>query len=110
MELNARCSSCGLLLERGESDYFLGAYLVNLVAVEMVLAGVLTAVAIATWPNPPWELLQWGGVALAVLLAIACYPFAKALWLAFDLWLRPVTAAERDIAGGAPREIAGELV
>lgn len=110
MKLNDRCASCGLFLERGESDHFLGAYLVNLVAVEVLLAAVLTTIAIVTWPDPPWALLQWGGVLLAVVLAIVCYPFAKSFWLAFDVWLRPVTAAERDVAGGAPRDIAGELV
>jgi uncharacterized protein (DUF983 family) len=108
--LNRNCASCGLLLERGESDYFLGAYLFNLIAVELMLAAVLGAIAIATWPDTPWTALQWGGVLLAAVLAVVCYPFAKSFWLAFDMWLRPVTAAERDVAAGAPREIAGELV
>ncbi|HLV24977.1 MAG TPA: DUF983 domain-containing protein [Gemmatimonadales bacterium] len=110
MKLNERCASCGILLERGESDHFLGAYLFNLIVVELVLAAVLATVAIVTWPNPPWGLLQWGGMLLAIVLAVVCYPFAKSLWLAFDVWLRPFTAAERDIAAGAPREIAEELV
>ena len=39
--LRERCPYCGLVLDRGESDYFLGAYLVNLVAVELIVTAVL---------------------------------------------------------------------
>ena len=31
-ELRQSCPTCGLRLQRGESDYFIGAYLLNLVA------------------------------------------------------------------------------
>ena len=92
--LKARCPNCGLVLDRGESDYFLGADLVNLVAVELVVTAVLVAVGLATRPNVPWTALTWGGVALSLVAAIACYPFTKALWLAFDVVLRPVTEEE----------------
>jgi uncharacterized protein (DUF983 family) len=91
--LRPDCPTCGLQLDRGESDYFLGAYLFNLVVVELLFAALLGIVMVATWPSPPWELLQWGGAALMVAGAVFCYPFAKTLWLAFDVMLRPV---ERD--------------
>lgn len=107
---NERCASCGIYLERGEPDHFIGAYVLNLAAVELLLVAVLVSVAIATWPDVPWGWLQWGGAALAVLAGVACYPFARATWLAVDITFRPVTAAELDIAGGMPREIAEELV
>lgn len=110
LSLNERCTFCGLLLQRGEADHFLGAYVLNLVAVELTVAITLVTIGIATWPNPPWALLKWGGVTLAVVMAFICYPFAKAFWLAVDLAFRPPTAAELDVASGAPREIAGELV
>ena len=41
-KLKHRCPSCGLVLDRGESDYFLGAYLVNLVAVELILTAIMS--------------------------------------------------------------------
>jgi uncharacterized protein (DUF983 family) len=93
-KLTKRCPQCGLVLDRGESDYFLGAYLVNLVAVELVVTAVLVTVGLATQPNVPWTALTWGGVALAVVAAIGCYPVTKSLWLAFDVILRPVTEEE----------------
>jgi len=78
-----------LLLERGEPDYFLGGYTLNLIAVEALLAIGFLVVVLLTWPNPPWQALQYGGVALSVLGAVLCYPFAKTTWLAVDLMFRP---------------------
>jgi uncharacterized protein (DUF983 family) len=92
--LKERCPQCGLRLHRGENDYFIGAYLLNLVAVELLFALVLTVVFIATYPNTPWVLLQWGGLALMIAGAVLCYPFSKALWLAADLIFRPVSPEE----------------
>ena len=93
-KLADRCPQCGLRLHRGENDYFIGAYLLNLVAVELLFALVLTVVFIATYPNTPWALLQWGGLALMIAGAVLCYPFSKALWLAADLIFRPVSPEE----------------
>ncbi len=102
--LKERCPQCGLRLHRGESDYFIGAYLLNLVAVELLFALVLAVVFITTYPNTPWALLQWGGLALMLAGAILCYPFAKALWLAADLVFRPLSAEELEWhrEGGSP--------
>jgi hypothetical protein len=44
---------------------------------------------VVTWPNPPWNGLQWGGLVLSVIGAVFCYPFAKTTWLAVDLLFRP---------------------
>jgi len=84
-----RCPTCGILLERGESDYFLGGYTLNLIAVEMLLAIAFVVVIYVTRPNPPWAALQYGGVILSILGAVLCYPFAKTTWLAVDLIFRP---------------------
>ena len=87
--MKQRCPTCGMLLERGESDYFIGAYTLNLIAVEALLAFAFLVVVVMTWPNPPWMALQYGGVILSVLGAVLCYPFAKTTWLALDLIFRP---------------------
>ena len=83
------CGACGLVLERGEPGYFLGALTFNLVALELLFAVVFLFVAWRTWPNPPWDLLLWGSVGTLVVGALVGYPFAKLLWLAFDLAFRP---------------------
>jgi uncharacterized protein (DUF983 family) len=88
-KIKERCPNCGILLERGESDYFLGGYTLNLIAVELILALGFLIVVVVTWPNPPWNALQYGGVVLSILGAVLCYPFAKTTWLAVDLIFRP---------------------
>ncbi|HEY0972599.1 MAG TPA: DUF983 domain-containing protein [Gemmatimonadales bacterium] len=106
LQLRPDCPTCGLQLDRGEDDYFLGAYLFNLVAVELLFAGLMAAVVVMTWPDPPWALIQYGGAALMVAGAVLCYPFAKVGWLAFDLMLRPVDPDE--LPGPLPPEVTGE--
>ncbi|MEP6620133.1 MAG: DUF983 domain-containing protein [bacterium] len=93
-ELRTSCPNCGLRLQRGESDYFIGAYLLNLVAVELLFATLLAVVVIATYPNTPWDAIQYGGLVLMIVGAVLCYPFAKAIWLAADLIFRPMTDEE----------------
>jgi uncharacterized protein (DUF983 family) len=93
-ELREACPQCGLRLHRGESDFFIGAYLLNLVAVELLFALMLTVVAITTYPNTPWTGIEIGGIVLMIVGAVLCYPFSKSLWLAADLVFRPMTEEE----------------
>jgi uncharacterized protein (DUF983 family) len=88
--LREHCPTCGLRLQRGESDYFIGAYMLNLVAVELLFAALLGVWAYVTYPNTPWTAIQWSGVVLIIVGAFVCYPFTKAVWLAVDLIFRPV--------------------
>lgn len=106
--LREHCPTCGLRLQRGESDYFIGAYLLNLVAVEILFAILLGAVVILTYPDTPWNVLQWSAVVLILGGALFCYPFAKAIWLAADLIFRPLTEEElawHRAGGTADREL-----
>ena len=107
-ELREACPRCGLRLHRGESDYFIGAYLLNLVAVELLFVAMLGVWAVATYPDTPWTLIQWSGLALMIVGAVVCYPFSKALWLAADLVFRPLTERELEWhreGGSADREL-----
>jgi hypothetical protein len=63
----------------------------NIVASELVFALIFLGVLIATWPNPPWDLLLYGGAVLMVVAPFLFYPFSKTLFLAFDLIFRPPT-------------------
>jgi uncharacterized protein (DUF983 family) len=88
------CPHCRLQLDRGEDDFFIGAYTINLVAAELlvVLAGVTAA--ILTWPEVPWNALTGMLVVLMVVMPVAFYPLARQLWLAFDLLFRPPGPAD----------------
>lgn len=84
-----RCPTCGLVLDRGESDYFYGAYMLNFMAAELAAAGVFVIALLVTWPTPPWKTISVVVVAIAVVAPILLYPVTKALWLALDLVFRP---------------------
>lgn len=92
--LKERCPRCKLHLHREENDYFLGAYTIMLIAIEMLFAVGFLLVLYVTWPNPPWEAIQWVGIVVVIAGAILVYPFSKTLWLAIDLVFRPIGASE----------------
>jgi uncharacterized protein (DUF983 family) len=89
LRMRSQCEVCGLAFERGEEGYQVGSYMFNIVAAELVFAAVFLAIVLATWPSPPWTLLQYGGIALMVVVPFVLFPFTKTLFLAFDLLFRP---------------------
>jgi uncharacterized protein (DUF983 family) len=93
-QLAEQCPSCGIRLERGETDYFVGAYLFNLMAVELILFVCVCGFVFVTWPNPPWDLITYVTAVLMLAGCVLCYPFAKTTWLAVDLAIRPLSPEE----------------
>ncbi len=85
------CPRCQLKLDRGESDFFLGGYVLNFIAVELLLVGFLAASVLLTWPDVPWRWLAWIGAPLMILGPIGFYPLSRLVWLAVDLSMRPPT-------------------
>src|ERR1044071_10291637 len=60
-KMRERCGNCGLPIERGERDYFIGSMMFNLAVAELVFAVMFVAILIGMWPNVPWDTLQWAG-------------------------------------------------
>ncbi len=105
VRIRSTCPKCSLKLDRGESDYFIGAFVVNFVTAELIVVLGAFLVVFVTWPDVPWSGLKWGLIALMVPLPIFFYPFAKTLWLAIDLTFRPLTWNDLDGHGeNLPRE------
>jgi hypothetical protein len=75
--------------DRGEPDYFLGAYLFNLIVAELLVALLMIVMVVVMWPTPPWRVLMYGAGALAVVAPVVAYPFTTTLWLAVDMIFRP---------------------
>jgi uncharacterized protein (DUF983 family) len=92
--MREHCSTCGLRLERGEEDFFLGSMMFNLILSEGLFALVLIAWIISVWPNVPWDLLQYVVVAAMVVAPFVFLPFSRLIWLASDILIRPVTDEE----------------
>jgi hypothetical protein len=80
--------------ERGEEGYQVGPYMFNIIAAELCFAAVFVAVLLLTSPDPPWRLLEYGGITLMIVAPFVFYPFSKTLFLAFDLVFRPAAQGE----------------
>jgi len=95
------CPTCGILTDRREPDYFLGAVLVNFIVAESLAVGAAVLVLLVTWPMPRWDLTFACGLVGAVLAPIVCYPISKTVWLGVDLLIRPpVYAGDTTVPDG----------
>lgn len=94
LKLKPKCPVCGLRTDRGEEDFFNGGMMWNIVFSEGALLLLGLGVGIATWPDVPWTLMQWLGIALMATVPFLFYPFSLGFWLANDIWIRPVTEEE----------------
>lgn len=92
--LAERCPRCGLKFER-EEGAFLGSLVLNYGVTALLEIGYLIAILVLTLPHPNVLALTAGAVAIAVLVPLFVYPFAKTTWSAIDLILHP----EQDEAG-----------
>ena len=91
ISLGPRCESCGIRVDRGESDYFLGSYTINLFVALVAAAAIAVA---AVW-LPGRGLLIYGLVLpILTALTIGFYPVSRLLWLAVDLVLRPARPSD----------------
>jgi len=110
--MHERCPRCGLQFAR-EEGFVVGVYFINLTIVEGLLF-VLVMAFIAVLANDPEASLvpplAVGGV-LAVLAPIVAYPYARSIWTALDLAMRPLELDEilaaRDHVNRGSDEAAG---
>ena len=80
LSMTARCPGCGLVFSRGEDGYGVGAVWFNLLAAEAFSVTVLVGVVMATWPNPPWDQLQYVGPVEALTMPVRLLsPFQDAI-------------------------------
>jgi len=93
--LRPACRHCGLLLDRGSNDYFVGAYLINLIIAELLFAIGAGLWFWRAWPDIPWDTIQWVAAALMIVSPMVTFPFTKTTWLAVDLVFDPPTASDR---------------
>jgi uncharacterized protein (DUF983 family) len=91
LEPRRSCPRCQLKLDRGEADFFLGAYTLNFIVVLLTLAAFLALAVALSWPDVWWSAALWVGASLMVAVPMAFYPVSRTLWLAIDLAMRPPT-------------------
>ena len=89
------CPTCGQVFERGEShDFFIGAYLINLIVAESTAVVVAGVMWMALGSRVSFNVLWGASMVLAVVMPVAFDPFSRELWLAIDFLLRPSEAAD----------------
>ena len=89
-----RCTSCTLRFCRSDDNYFSGAMFFGLMIGEsLAVLGIALAIFI-TWPNVPWDFLQYGGTLLLLVVLIGVFPLSKVVWLGVDVLVRPVGPEE----------------
>lgn len=89
-KMKDHCPGCGIRTRRGEDGYTLGALWFNLFLAESITTTIFVTTLIRTWPNPPWDWLQIAGPIEAIVIPLVVWPFARTLFLAFDLCFRPL--------------------
>ena len=88
-KLKHECPTCGLVLDRGETDYWYGGYAVNFVTAESLGVAIILGAIYFSWPKVNWTVVQWGAPVVMIILPILFFPFSRTLWLAWDLCFRP---------------------
>ena len=79
--------------ERGEG-FLLGVMAINIGICSALFVAYLVAGFALTWPDPPIVPLTVAGVALLLAAPFVVYPFAKTIWAAIDLSMRPLDVAD----------------
>ncbi len=95
LRLMPRCPQCGLKLDRGTPDHFVGAYLVNLILAELLFAAILGTWLVAVWPAVPWGAVEKVAAAAMIASPLVTYPFTRTVWLAADLIFDPPKPSDR---------------
>jgi len=78
LAMHPRCAACGLRYER-EQGYFVGAIYINYAVTVVVAAGTVLAVDALLGLTLAQQLAV--GIALAVLVPLAFFRYARSLWL-----------------------------
>jgi uncharacterized protein (DUF983 family) len=81
--IRPRCPRCSLRLEREEGG-FLGAMVLNYLAIAVVWVTVLVVWLAIDLPDVHVAQLTLVSIALALLLPLAFWPFSKTIWAAVD--------------------------
>lgn len=89
LAMRGQCGACGLAIERGERDYFIGSMMWNLVLSEGLFITAFIAALVWQWPNVNWTAIQVIAPVGMAVTPVLLFPVSKLMWLAFDLILRP---------------------
>lgn len=85
--LKEACPSCQHSFQQ-DSDFWLGAFTINFIVTEGMLAVGLVVGFALTLPDPPIGKMIAIGVPLMIVFPVLFFPISRTLWAAFDDFLR----------------------
>lgn len=88
------CPTCGIRFERGDG-FMLGVMAMNFIFSGALFSAYLVVGFALTWPQPPVVAMTAIGVVILGLSPAFLYPFAKTIWAAIDLFMRPPDVADQ---------------
>ncbi len=89
--MHQKCGQCGYHFDRG-AGYWLGAIYVNYgITAVIVTAAYLILFFTRALPD---DALLWPLAAFTLVFPLLCFPYARSLWLGFDLYFDPEQTGE----------------
>ncbi|MFM8001907.1 MAG: hypothetical protein ACKPAJ_05780 [Actinomycetota bacterium] len=88
------CRGCNLVWQRNLDGFMLGALAINFIVTGAALLATLVAGVLVSYPDIAILELLVSTVGVTLLVGIFGYPISYTLWLAVDLIMRPLDAAE----------------
>ncbi len=87
------CPRCGHRFER-EPGYWVGAVIFNTILAILAMFLSFGLFLALTWPDVPWTWLTIVVVSFTGLVPLFFYPWARSLWMAYDLYVHPLEEEE----------------
>ena len=89
----SHCPRCAFHFNR-VPGHWLGSWFLNVLVTQGVVVLILVVVGAATWPDVPVMAMTIAAGAAAVLVPLAFFPFARTIWVAIELAMRPLELDE----------------
>ena len=96
------CPACGYHFER-DHGYWIGAMIVSTAFTLVGFLIVFVGGILISWPDVPWTGLLIATLSVTAIVPVLTYPTARTVWVALDLMVRPLEAAEIDRAANSLR-------
>ncbi|HEX2421212.1 MAG TPA: DUF983 domain-containing protein [Acidimicrobiia bacterium] len=97
------CLNCGHRFER-EPGYWVGSVIFNTALAIFAIFVTMALVLAISWPDVPWTGLTTAAIAVSVIIPSLGYPYARTLWMAYDLYVHPLEPSEIEAGLGRIRQ------
>ena len=94
-KLATYCQNCGHRFMR-EPGYWVGAVIFNTALAIVAFLLTFAVFLLATWPDVPWDWLAPTAIGVTIAVPVLFYPYAQALWMAYDLFVHPLEPKEEE--------------